>query len=117
MSIGPEKITKLAERISATAPALAGGDEQGFRFIRPWRLNAGGTHEETKEVISCSECGCGISQTGNKPSASSPRLVERGERAQLYLQASMRPRKRPRTVDGRYRAGHWRGGCREGDSA
>jgi hypothetical protein len=61
MSIGPEKITKLAERISATAPAMAGGDEQGFRFIRPWRLNAGGTHEETKEVISCSECGCGIS--------------------------------------------------------
>jgi hypothetical protein len=61
MSIGPERISELAERISAAAPELTGGDERGFRFIRSWRPTADGMREAAKEVISCSECGCGIS--------------------------------------------------------
>jgi hypothetical protein len=58
MLIGPKKSAELSERISAAALELKRSDEQGLSFIRPWRLNA---RRETKELISCSECGCGIS--------------------------------------------------------
>jgi hypothetical protein len=61
MLVGPKNIRELAERIDAAAADLKGSDEQGSRFIRPWRLNE--PRRQMNELISCSagECGCGIS--------------------------------------------------------
>jgi hypothetical protein len=61
MSLDPRLSHDLAERIGAAVLESRRSDEIGSSFIRPWRLNANHARRETYEVISCSECGCGIS--------------------------------------------------------
>jgi membrane protease subunit (stomatin/prohibitin family) len=59
MPAGMKRAPDFAEGISAVLRSESAGEQS--RFIRPWRLNADDAGQETRELASCAECGCGIS--------------------------------------------------------